>query len=250
MKNLLYGFHNIIALLKSNPETIELIYLDEKRKDKRQQDLVIFAKNSGIKVELISSLKLDQLISGQQNHQGAIARILNSKNPAITLEEALKNVANKEDSLILILDGITDPQNLGAIVRTADCFGVDCIIIPKDNSAPIENSIVAKASSGAIHNIPVITVNNLTRAIDKLKDNHFWIAGTSLANKSTNLFEFKSTGKIAVVMGNEGSGIRRLVMENCDYLVTIPMSGQTQSLNVSVATGIVLAYIKFMQKKL
>ncbi|MBP9742361.1 MAG: RNA methyltransferase, partial [Burkholderiales bacterium] len=139
--------------------------------------------------------------------------------------------------------------NLGAIIRTAECFGVDAIILPKNNSANINNAIVAKVSSGAINNLAIITVNNLAQAMEELKDHGFWIAGTGLAKDAINLFEFKFDGKLAWVMGNEGSGMRRLVQEHCDYVVTIPLLGNTQSLNVAVATGIVLAYANFMQIK-
>jgi 23S rRNA (guanosine2251-2'-O)-methyltransferase len=122
---------------------------------------------------------------------------------------------------------------------------VYAIIVPKNNSANIDNPLVAKASSGAVNTTTVITVNNLSQAIDQLKQHDFWIAGTALSPNATNLFDFKCNKKIAWVLGNEGSGMRRLVSENCDYLVTIPMQGVTGSLNVSVAAGVVLAYTRF-----
>ncbi|HMT02493.1 MAG TPA: 23S rRNA (guanosine(2251)-2'-O)-methyltransferase RlmB [Burkholderiales bacterium] len=144
---------------------------------------------------------------------------------------------------------MTDPQNLGAIIRTADCFNVDAIILPKNNSANVDNAIVSKTSSGAINFIPIITVNNISQTIENLKKNDFWIAGTSLSPNSINLFNFKPQSKLVWVMGSESTGMRRLTTESCDYLVTIPTSGTTQSLNVSVATGIVLAYTRFMHQK-
>jgi 23S rRNA (guanosine2251-2'-O)-methyltransferase len=249
MRNLIYGFHSVTSYLKQNPHGIDSIYLDSKRNDKRLQQVLTLAAHHHIAVELVVTEKLNQLLS-HTNHQGIIAKVSSSLSQPKTLDEVLNTLGNKPDALVLILDGITDPQNLGAIIRSADCFGVDAVIIPKDNSASVDNPVVAKVSSGAIYSLPVLTVNNINRTMDKLKEHEFWIAGTSLRQNSINLFEFKFQGKLAWVMGNEGSGIRRLITENCDYLISIPMLGQTQSLNVSVATGVVLAYTKFMQEKL
>jgi predicted rRNA methylase len=165
-----------------------------------------------------------------------------SKTALLDIKQLLKSIANKAHSTLLILDGITDPHNLGAIIRSAECFGVDAIIIPKNNSANPDNPVVAKTSSGAVFNLPVIVVNNISRCIDSLKQHEFWVAGTALNDSAVNLFEFTPPPKIAWVLGNEGKGLRRLVQENCDYIIKIPLIGKTQSLNVSVACGIALAY--------
>ncbi len=242
MSRLVYGFHAITTCIRSNASKVEIIYVNNKRVDKRQKLLLELATQHKIKVELVDENKLNSLVATGQNHQGVIAKA--AKQQQQTLEELLDTVKNLSSVIILILDGITDPQNLGAIIRTADCFGVNGIIIPKDNSANSSNETVAKVSSGAIDNIPLITVNNLNTAIDKLKAREFWVAGTILSNTAVNLFEFKPASKIVWVMGNEGTGIRRLIKENCDYHVTIPMFGQTQSLNVSVATGVVLSHTR------
>lgn len=246
--NILNGFHSIIAYIDSNfGNNISVIYCDNKRKDKRLQTLLHLANEHNITIEYVSTDTLDKM-GENTNHQGVIAKL---KTPmtrhTYTLEEILPQTINEQNLIILILDGVTDPHNLGAIIRTANCFGVSAIILPKDNSANVDNVTVAKTSSGAVHKIPIITVTNITRAIDKLKDNEFWIAGTTLANNSVSLFEFKPQGKIAWVMGSEGKGIRRLVQENCDFLVTIPISSDTQSLNVSVAAGVVLSHTRFVQ---
>lgn len=246
MSKYIYGFHSITTYIKNHPHNIEMIYCDNSRQDKRQQELVALAKENNIALTKVPAIELNNLTK-TTTHQGAAAKVKSITQP--TLKEILINLENKKNAQILILDGITDPQNFGAIIRTADCFGVDAIIIPKDNSANTDSAIVDKTSSGAINNIAVISVNNLSQAMELLKEYEFWIAGTSLGKNSINLFDFKFEGKLAWVMGSEGTGIRRLVQETCDYLVTIPMQGNTQSLNVSVATGVVLAYANFMQKR-
>ncbi len=242
MSKIIYGFHSVINYIKTAPNLLEEVYIDNTRQDKRQQELSNLANENNIKLTNKKVNELNSLVKNK-THQGVVAKV--KPTAKVTLNEVVAGL--KATAQILILDGITDPQNLGAIIRTAECFGVDAIILPRDNSANIDNLSVAKTSSGAVNNVPVVSVNNLNQAMDTLKEHEFWIAGTCLDKKSVNLFEFKFQGKIAWVMGSEGSGIRRLVMENCDYLVTIPLKGTTQSLNVSVATGVVLAYANFMQ---
>ena len=244
MSNIIYGFHSINNYLKMTPNLIEEIYFDQTRQDKRQQELSNLANELGIKLISKSIKELDTLVKSKP-HQGVVAKVKPTAKQS--LSDVLINIKDKSNAQVLILDGITDPQNLGAIIRTAECFGVDAIILPKDNSANIDNLTVAKASSGAVNNLAVVTVNNLNQAMETLKEHEFWIAGTCLDKKSVNLYDFKFKGKIAWVMGSEGTGIRRLIMENCDYLVTIPLKGITQSLNVSVATGVILAYANHMQ---
>ena len=244
MNKIIYGFHSINNYIKTNPGLVEEIYIDQNRSDKRQQELNNLANEFNIKIINKTVNELNTLAKNK-THQGVVAKVKPITKP--TLTEVLLELKDKDTAQILILDGITDPQNLGAIIRTAECFGVDAIILPKDNSANVDNMTVAKTSSGAVNSLPVITVNNLNQAMDTLKENEFWIAGTSLEARSVNLYDFKFQGKIAWVMGSEGTGMRRLIMENCDYLVTIPLKGRTQSLNVSVATGVVLAYANFMQ---
>lgn len=241
----IYGFHSVEAAILNTSENIDYIAVDNERRDKRINSILSIA--SHIKIQAINSKSLDRL-TGVDTHQGVAAILKTSSGSSqvkLEFKELLSKLDNKDDGIVLILDGITDVHNFGAIIRSADCFGIDAIIIPKNNSASINNPIVAKVSSGAINTIPIIMVNNLSATITQLKEHDFWIAGTALAKNSINLFEFKCNKKIAWVMGSEGSGIRRLVSENCDYLVTIPMQGHTESLNVSVAAGVVLAYTRF-----
>ena len=248
MQNTIFGFHSIEALIQANSARIEYLLIDNKRNDKRLINLINSAEEHKIRIENSDSKHLDKLTTNA-NHQGVVA-YLKPAQTNLDIKQLLVNLENKPNVIVLILDGITDPHNLGAIIRSADCFGVDAVIIPKDNSANSTNPLIAKTSSGAVNYIPVITVNNLTRAIDQLKEHQFWVAGTSLTKDSINLFDFKHNGRLAWVLGSEGTGIRRLIAENCDYLVTIPMLGATQSLNVSVTAGVILAYTQFMQQKL
>lgn len=246
---LIYGFHSVEAALNNSPREISRILFDSQRNDKRCTSLLRLAQKSGVRIEHVTSQVLDQL-SHNASHQGVVAELeLAEAKTVMTLKELLLSIKNKANAIILILDGITDPHNLGAIIRSAECFGVDAVIIPKDNSANVKNPVVVKVSSAASNYIPVITVNNLVTAINDLQEQEFWVAGTSLTDKSISLFDFKHQGRTAWVMGSEGDGIRRLVAENCDYLVSIPLYGKTESLNVSVATGIVLAYTKLLHVK-
>lgn len=244
MSSIIYGFHSVTSYLNAHPKQIEIIYLDNKRQDKRQQELLALVKLHDIITRFVTTKELDTL-GNTDTHQGVVA--IAKPKLQISIKEALASLEEKKNASILVLDGITDPQNLGAIIRTADCFGVNLIILPKNNSANTENPIVAKVSSGAINNLDIVTVNNISQTLELLKQHEFWIAGTALSKDSISLYDFKFKGRIAWVMGSEGTGMRRLVTEHCDYLITIPMKGQTQSLNVSVATGVVLAYTSFMQ---
>lgn len=246
MLEYIYGYHNITGLLGSKPQLIKALYLDEARKDKRVKLIQSVAALHKLNIHYISSTKLDKLVGSNIIHQGFIAQLEPVVKQNLNLDELLTKFKTQSQTTILILDGVTDPHNLGAIIRTAECFGCSAIILPKNNSANPSNSAVAKVSSGAIHYIPIVVVNNLAMAINKLKQHDFWIAGTVLAEESINLFDFKPTAKMAWVVGSESLGVRRLVMENCDYLVNIPTSGVTQSLNVSVATGVILSYNSFI----
>ena len=247
MDKYIYGFHSVVAFLEQNSDKLDVVYLDNKRKDKRVSDLLKRLQENNISMQMVDNKKLDNLVNNA-NHQGVVAGVnlsMTENKPNLTLAELLVNLENKSNAVIMILDGITDPHNLGAIIRTCDCFAVDAVIIPKDNSAGI-NSTVDKVSAGAVHNLPIITVNNLVTSMEKLQEAGFWLAGTTLTDDSVDLYKFKPANKIAWVMGSESTGLRRLVSETCDYLVSIPMLGKTQSLNVSVASGVVLSYTRFI----
>ena len=247
MNDLIYGFHSISPILWKSPSSIDILYCEKDRDDRRIVEFIAEANKHGVVVEFISKSKLDK-IAQTNKHQGVVASLAQVTKKELSLKNTLAELELNSTSIIVVLDGITDPHNLGAIIRSCDCFGVDAVVLPKDNSANI-NATVAKVSSGAVSNIPVIVVNNISRALDEIKDYGYWIAGTTLAETSVSLFDFKPDNKIVWVLGSEGGGIRRLVAENCDYLVSIPMFGNTQSLNVSVAAGGVLSYTQLMKHK-
>lgn len=246
MSKFIFGFHSVVAYIKATPDRTLNLYVNSDRQDKRLQEILNLANRHNVPITECRVEKLENLVAKNSNHQGVVAEIAGYTK--YTLDEYLEHSKSLNSGIILILDGITDPQNLGSIIRTADCFGVGAIIVPKDNSANYENEVVSKVSSGAVYNLPIIVVNNISRAIEKVKEYEFWVAGTTLEKDSVGLFDFEPSQKIAWVMGNEGLGIRRLVKENCDYFVMIPQFGQTQSLNVAVATGVVLSYTRQLMK--
>lgn len=229
------GFHAVKSALQVSPEKALTLWLDKNRKDKRLQILHDIANHSGIAIEYVSKTVLNAKAQ-RQTHQGVV---LLSRAALKASESQLDDVLAHcgKMPLVLVLDGITDPHNLGACMRTADAAGVNLIIAPKDKAVGI-NATVRKAASGAAEVIPFIQVTNLSRTLRHLKDTGLWITGTSMQGISVYAADF--AGPRAIVMGSEGRGMRRLTQEHCDELVYIPMQGQVESLNVSVATGVVL----------
>jgi 23S rRNA (guanosine2251-2'-O)-methyltransferase len=231
----LYGFHAVIARLKRFPDSVIEIFCKEDRHDTRMQTVLSLAKTLSCPVHTVSKAQLDELTQ-HRVHQG-VAVVINTDLKIRHLEEVLENL--DEPPLLLILDGITDPHNLGACLRVADAMGAHAILAPKDKSASI-NATVSKVACGAAEVVPYIQVTNLARTLRELKDQQMWIVGTA-AEAQTDLFHFSQTGPLAWVLGAEGHGIRRLTREHCDVLINIPMFGSVESLNVSVASGICLA---------
>jgi 23S rRNA (guanosine2251-2'-O)-methyltransferase len=230
-----FGIHAVAALLQRQSNRIENVLLQQGRNDQRIQELQQHAEQLGIKCQLVSREELSKLVEG--NHQGVVAMT----KPAQTLRE--RDLAVLLDSLehqplLLILDGVTDPHNLGACLRTADAAGVDAVIAPKDNSAPL-NATVRKVACGAAEVIPYIQVTNLVRTMKDIQQRGIWISGTA-GEAEQSVYQADLTGAVALVMGAEGKGMRRLTREHCDYLVKLPMAGSVSSLNVSVATGVCL----------
>ena len=203
------------------------------RQGPRVRDVVARATIAGCPVNVADAERLRQM-AGTEHHQGVVA-VVDAAAPQLTIEEVLD--AAQEPLLLLVLDGVTDPHNLGACLRSADAFGAHAVIIPKDRAAGV-NATVAKAASGAADTVPVITVTNLARALRDLKAHGVWILGADAGGES--LFDADITGPIAWVLGAEGSGLRRLTREMCDRIVGIPLAGAVESLNVSVAAGICL----------
>ena len=232
----IFGLHAVRTLLQQRPERAALLILQKDRKDARVNELVQLAQARSIKTEWRDGRELDRL-AGDERHQGACLQI---RSVGVLGEGALDDLLDAATTppFLLVLDGVQDPHNLGACLRTADAVGVTAVIVPKDRAAGL-SATVRKVASGAAETVPLIQVTNLARTLRWLKEREIWIVGTDDQAPHT-LYEAKLTGPLAVVLGAEGTGLRRLTRENCDALVSIPMRGVVESLNVSVATGVLL----------
>ncbi len=232
--SLIYGFHAVMSRLRASPGTIREIYLHQERHDRRAQDLLRTAQAAGVRVILTDRARLDGLI-GSERHQGVVARVEPVRLP-VDLDEVLANLS--EPALLLVLDGVQDPHNLGACLRVADAMGAHGVIAPKDRAVGL-TATVRKVASGAAETVPFIAVTNLARTLRQLKDAGVWVVGAT-GEAEADLFGVRLNGPLAWVLGAEGEGLRRLTRETCDELVRIPMFGTVESLNVSVAAGICL----------
>lgn len=234
-----YGIHTIKQILETNPDTILELYVSQ-RQDRRMNELLALAQTQGIKPQRLDISELDKLSQGC-NHQGVVAKIKNfaycGENQLLAQLESLT-----EPALILALDGIQDPHNLGACLRTADAAGVHAILIPKNRSVGVTPS-VQKVASGAAQSLPIYQVTNLVRSLEQLKQIGLWVVGTDQQGPES-LHQADLSGPTVLVMGGEGKGMRQLSKKTCDLLVKIPMLGQVSSLNVSVATGVCLYEIQ------
>jgi 23S rRNA (guanosine2251-2'-O)-methyltransferase len=231
----IHGFHAVISRLRQDAAGVKEIYLDSARQDRRAQDLVRLAESHGIRVMLVEGKRLDGM-TGQGRHQGVAARAEIAPLPT-HIDDVLDHL--NEPALLLILDGVTDPHNLGACLRVADAMGVHAVIAPKDRAAGI-NATVSKVASGAAETVPYIAVTNLARALRELKEREIWLIGADEKGER-ELYALDLKGAVAWVLGAEGEGLRRLTREHCDELARIPMLGAVESLNVSVSAGICLA---------
>ncbi|KZN68335.1 23S rRNA (guanosine(2251)-2'-O)-methyltransferase RlmB [Pseudoalteromonas luteoviolacea] len=232
---LIFGFHSIEAILAKEPERFLEIYALKGRDDKRLSAVVNEARKFGISVQFMQRKALDNKAKGEQ-HQGIIANV---KAPKALNENDLKAIIDANSApFFLVLDGVTDPHNLGACLRSADAAGVHAVIVPKDKSAKL-NGTARKVACGAAETVPLIQVTNLARTLREIKDAGVWVAGTA-GETDNEIFTSDLKGPVAIVMGAEGDGMRRLTREHCDLLVKIPMVGTVSSLNVSVATGVCL----------
>lgn len=238
-----YGRNAVAELLKSQPDRVAKVYLQINARDKKLLEILITAKRNRVAIGKASSQKLSDLAQTNK-HQGVVA--ITSDIQLLEIEDVLAAPTEKP-FLFLILDSIEDPQNLGAIIRTAEAVGVDLIILPKDNAAPI-NSTVHKTSAGAASHAPIARVTNLAQTIRLLKEKNVWVVGTDVHAKK-DYTDFDYTTNVAIVIGSEAKGMRRLVEESCDDVVRLPMFGKTESLNASVAAGIML-YEALRQRRL
>ena len=229
-----FGFHAVLARLRADPKSVLEIFLDETRHDGRIKDLAAVAEGAGVKVMKVPTKRLDGFYGGAR-HQGVVARV-EVKSLSHSLDEILEQV--KGPPLLLLLDGVTDPHNLGACLRVANAAGVNAVVAPKDRAAGI-SAAVSKVASGAAEVTPYIMVTNLARTIDEIKERNIWVIGAD-EKAEQSLFKADLPDAAAWVLGAEGEGMRRLTREKCDLLVRIPMAGEVGSLNVSVAAGICL----------
>ena len=230
----LIGFHAITARLRQRPETVDEIFIDATRNDGRAKDLRELAKRHNVRVMPVDAKRLDGM-SGGGRHQGVVAQAQEIDMPKF-IEDVLDGL--KEPALLLVLDGVTDPHNLGACLRVADGAGAHAVIAPKDRSVGLTLAAI-KVASGAAETVPYIAVTNLARTLRDLKDRGIWLTGADDA-ADQSLYQAKLDGAMGLVLGAEGEGLRRLTRDSCDQLVSIPMMGSVESLNVSVASGVCL----------
>jgi len=231
---MIFGFHAVTARLRHEASSVEEIYIDAGRHDKRMHDLVRAAQEAGVRIIQADDQRLNNIV-GTRRHQGVVAKA-GQLSLARTLDELLDAIEGPP--LLLLLDGVTDPHNLGACLRVADGAGAHAVIAPKDRAVGL-NATAAKVASGAAESVPYITVTNLARTMRDLKERGVWLIGTT-EDADKTLYEADFSGPTALVMGSEGEGLRRLTRETCDILVSLPMFGSVESLNVSVATGVCL----------
>ena len=234
--HLIFGMHAVAAALQHEPDSIKTVWMEHARRDKRAQQISALVKQHTIPLQRVERHELDQMSAGGK-HQGIVAEA--RQQPALD-EAGLKALLAALDvpPFLLILDEVQDPHNLGACLRTADAAGIHAVIAPRDKACGL-TSTVRKVASGAVETVPFVQVTNLVRTLQSLQQAGIWIIGTDLAT-SSSLFESDLTGPLALVLGGEGKGLRRLTREACDSLVKLPMHGTVQSLNVSVSAGICL----------
>lgn len=231
---IVFGFHAVLARLRADAAGVLELFLDEARNDARARDLAAAAGRAGVKLMRVPVRRLDGLCGGGR-HQGVVARV-ELRRTADSLDELLDGLAGPP--LLLVLDGITDPHNLGACLRVANAAGAHAVIAPRDRAAGITPT-VSKVASGAAEDTPYLMVTNLARTLDELKERNVWVVGADPSG-AQDLYAADLPAGIAWVLGAEGEGMRRLTRERCDLLVRIPMRGTVESLNVSVACGVVL----------
>ncbi len=234
-EDFIFGWHAVEAVLKREPERLQQVWIQTGRQDRRVQSVTESLTQLGVQWQIVHRKELDKRVSGV--HQGVIARVSESRE--WTEDDLLQKLASQsEPPFLLILDGVTDPHNLGACLRTADAVGVQAVIVPKDKSASL-NPTVRKVACGAAETVPLVRVTNLARTMRSLQDEGVWFIGTA-GEADSSLYQADFKGPVALVMGAEGKGMRRLTREHCDLLINIPMVGDVESLNVSVATGVCL----------
>ena len=238
----IFGRNPVIEALRSDSE-INKIYLAKGELQGSAKEIVALAQEKGVQIQTVERAKLDQMFP-KENHQGVAASIAEAN--YVDWQDVLESARKKgEDPLLIILDELEDPHNLGAILRSADAVGAHGVIIPKRRAVALTAG-VAKAAAGAVAYVPVARVSNLAQTIEALKKEGVWVAGAAMGG--TEVYKQNLTGPLAIVIGSEGKGLGRLVAEKCDFLISLPMQGKINSLNASVATGVIL-YEVLRQRK-
>ena len=235
-EELIYGWHAVLAVLERSPQRVLQVWLEEKRNGPKPDAVLKAAEAGRIKLQRTGRAQLEELV-GDANHQGIVARC-QATPPAQVADLGDFLAGLSQPPFLLVLDGVQDPHNLGACLRTADAAGVHALILPRDNAVSV-NPTVRKVASGAAETVPVFQVTNLARTLDQLKTAGVWLVGAA-GEAADSLYVTDLRGPLALVLGAEGKGLRRLTQERCDFLVNIPMAGAVSSLNVSVAAGICL----------
>ena len=231
----IFGWHAVEAVLKREPERLQQVWIQTGREDRRVKTVTETLNELGVRWQVVHRKELDQRVAGV--HQGVVAAVSESREWS---EDDLLAMLSGSDKppFLLILDGVTDPHNLGACLRTADAVGVQAVVVPKDKSASLSPT-VRKVACGAAETVPLVRVTNLARFMRTIRDDGVWLIGTA-GEADNTLYQADFTSPVALVMGAEGKGMRRLTREHCDLLINIPMLGHVDSLNVSVATGVCL----------
>jgi 23S rRNA (guanosine2251-2'-O)-methyltransferase len=230
-----YGIHAVMGVLERHPERIQRLCLLAERTDERVQKIMARAQAANVVTQAVNKADLGQWL-GDVNHQGVAAQCTLA--PQLAEGDIADLVAAAQNPLILVLDGVQDPHNLGACLRTADAAGATMVMIPKDRASSV-TPVVRKVSCGASETVPVVQVTNLARGLRTLKDLNVWLYGADM-DAPTTVYQQDYTGPVALILGSEGNGLRHLTRETCDYLIKIPMQGTVSSLNVSVSAGICL----------
>ncbi|HQW20147.1 MAG TPA: 23S rRNA (guanosine(2251)-2'-O)-methyltransferase RlmB [Rhodocyclaceae bacterium] len=234
-RRFIHGFHAIIAKLRHSPDDISEIFIDRQRQDARARDLVKLAEVHSVRLIQADAARIDGMAGGNARHQGVVAQVSGTQR-VLKLDDVLDTL--DEPALLLVLDGVQDPHNLGACLRVADAAGAHAVIAPKDRACGL-NATAIKVASGAAESVPYITVTNLARTLRELQERDIMTLGAA-GEAETDLYAVDQRSSLAWVLGAEGDGLRRLTRENCDQLARIPMLGSVESLNVSVASGICL----------
>jgi 23S rRNA (guanosine2251-2'-O)-methyltransferase len=238
---LIYGIHAVESALKNRPQDVLQVFIQQGRNDNRVKQIVSLAKGQGVSLQAVSNERFRERCPGGR-HQGVMAELRVSRQQAASLEEIL----DRDQVLLLILDEVQDPHNIGACLRTADAIGVDAVIVSK-NRSPALTAVSRNVASGAAETVPYIMVSNLARTMEKIQQSGVWVVGTS-GDADQDIYAANLNSKrLALVMGSEGKGMRRLTRETCDELVSIPMRGTVESLNISVATAVCLFEIRRQQ---